>query len=444
MHRISVLQLGDVHYDEFSSAKLNVDDKDSRAPVHVVENIARPVSLVVGEHIKERLRRGDRPLIAICGDFTSRGARAPFERAIAYFEGILNADTKTAPTEDELHLVPGNHDVDWKSSMPYIDLSTDRLHPIADVVTSSALTAPLTLGSRHTTVYRGRARLSFSSVNSCRATGAYRQAPELAVDDPVVEAIHAETGMEREQIRQAIQQWGVKTESARHEALDIPLIESSDLQAIAGAIDSAEDHTLHVILAHHGFLPQVTARINPYSEMVNGGDVRRMLLNFAKPILYLHGHVHEDHVEILSSGGPQHRGLRESPVIVIAAPKLEHGYNEIVAEFGSLGKPLGITIKRYRISGGIMHTERDERISLCGRTVTDHRFKYILQRLHEFALATGDQILRWAHDDDAPDATRRLADDEIEECIETLCWQNVIDSSSARSTPFENREYSFR
>ncbi|MGU3649846.1 metallophosphoesterase [Mycolicibacterium sp. A43C] len=444
MHRISILQFGDIHFDEFSSAKLDVDKKDARPPVHLVDNIARPVSLVVGEHIKDRLRRADHPLIAVCGDFTSRGARPPFDRAIEYFEGVLNADAATAPREEEMHLVPGNHDVDWKSSMPYVDLSPDRLRPIADVVEHSALAAPLTLSSRHTAVHRGRARLSFSSVNTCRATGAYRQAPELAVDDPVVAAIHTETGMPIDQIRQAIQEWGVKTQSARHEALDIPLIESGDLQSIASAINAAEDHTLHVLLAHHGFLPQVTARINPYSEMVNGGDVRRMLLNFAKPILYLHGHVHEDHVEILASGGPRHRGIRESPVIVIAAPKLEQGYNEIVAEFGSLGKPLGITIKRYRITGGILHTEQDERISLCGRTVTDQRFKYILQRLHECALATGDQILRWARDDAAPDGTRSLTDDEIEECIETLCWQNVVDSTSARRISFENREYSFR
>lgn len=91
-----------------------------------------------------------------------------------------------------------------------------------------------------------------------------------------------------------------------------------------------------------------------------------------------------------------------------------------------------------------MHTEQDERISLCGRTVTDQRFKYIMQRLHEFAQATGDQILRWAREEAAPEETRRLDDGEIEECIETLCWQKVIDSTSPRSTLFENREYSFR
>ncbi|MFI2842021.1 metallophosphoesterase [Mycolicibacterium sp. PDY-3] len=442
VHRTSILQLGDIHFDEFSAATLNVDDKDSRAPAHLVANIARPVSLVVGEHLRRRLMVGDHPLIAICGDFTSRGARDPFDRAIEYLEGVLNADASTTPAEDELHLVPGNHDVDWKASMPYVDLSPDRLNPIAEVVNASRLTAPLTLTSRHTNIVRGRAKVSFCSVNSCRATGAYRQAPELTIDDPVVEAIRADTGLEPAQIRAAIQKWGQRTEVLRHEALDIPLIEASDLQAIASAITAAADDTLHVLLAHHGFLPQVTARINPYSEMVNGGDVRRTLLNFAKPVIYLHGHVHEDHVEILTSGGPNRRGLPEAPVIVVAAPKLEQGYNEIVAEFGSLGKPLGITIKRYRITGGIMHTEPDERISLCGRTVTDHRFKYLVQRLHEFPMATGDQILRWAGEEQAPEVTQRLHQEEIEECIETLCWQKVIDSTSSRTTPFESREYS--
>ncbi len=44
-------------------------------------------------------------------------------------------------------------------------------------------------------------------------------------------------------------------------------------------------------------------RIAPYTEVVNGGNVRRRLTNCGKPVVYLHGHIHDDPGPARTLGG---------------------------------------------------------------------------------------------------------------------------------------------
>ena len=68
-------------------------------------------------------------------------------------------------------------------------------------------------------------------------------------------------------------------------------------------VHDAPSNVLSVIVAHHNLLPQRLPRLAPYTELVNGGALRASLGELGKPVLYLHGHIHEDPIEILRSPG---------------------------------------------------------------------------------------------------------------------------------------------
>ncbi|WP_157863557.1 metallophosphoesterase [Mycolicibacterium obuense] len=438
-----MLQIGDIHYDKFSEKTLAVDNKDKTPPAGIVQNLARPVSLVIGEHLKSRMSAGDRPAVVICGDLTSRGDTETYKRAVAYLEQLLCAIPATCPNADQVHIVPGNHDVDWRKTMPYADLSVHRLRPIVDIVDSSLIPAPLTVTTRTSNIQSGNAAATISSVNTCRASGAYRQRPEFRIADPIIQALAEASGLDESELRSKVATALADSPPESHEGLDIPLIEAGDLQYLVTTIGQPPPSGLHIVAAHHGFLPQVTARINPYSEMVNGGDVRQALLASGRPVVYLHGHIHEDRVEVITAGSTMKQVPARPQVVIISAPEFADGYNELEFEFSERGTALGLIIKRYRIAGGVIYRAADERIALGGRSIVDPRAKYFIQKLHG-TMARGLDIIRWRSDASAPEDARQLDDDLLEECIEELCWQGVIDCDSDRTLPFAEREYRFK
>jgi DNA-binding HxlR family transcriptional regulator len=119
----------------------------------------------------------------------------------------------------------------------------------------------------------------------------------------------------------------------------------SDLAGGAKLID--------IVLSHHNLLPQAIPRIALYAELLNAGIARSRLLGLRKSILYCHGHIHDDPIEVLMD--PLNRG---SQLILISAPTLSRGFNTITVEFGRRGFPLGCIVTAHRLStrdGGVQH-----------------------------------------------------------------------------------------
>lgn len=440
----TVFQIGDLHFDDFVNAKFDVDDHKNRTPSGITAGIALRLSKTIADNLGHRLAQNPDALIAFCGDFTSRGNQVVFQEAIDYLGDFFKAAAGTDFTEKQVHLVPGNHDVDRKGSMKFVDLGVERFRPLAQIVAASSIPAPLTLTTRATELAIGRSSILFCSVNSCRASGSFRQAPELEVKDPIIDAIAESVGIARKKIVAQLKAAIVDNVKLDQEALDIPFITGEDLVGISNAVSATKStYTLPLILAHHGFLPQSTPRLDTYTEMVNGGEVRQVLASFDRPVVYLHGHIHEDTVEILRSGGPNRQSTSSlPPVVVISAPEFKEGYNEIVIEFGKSGMPLGLSLIRHRVAKGVITKSQPERISLSSRALVDDRFKHIIQELHKRTMAKGSQILDWR--DQGPAKSKTLSDEDVEECIETLCWQGLVDPHSDRSKPFEDREYTFK
>jgi hypothetical protein len=146
------------------------------------------------------------------------------------------------------------------------------------------------------------------------------------------------------------------------------------------AIDSLEEHVLPVVLSHHNVLPQAIPRIALYTEMLNSGLARTSLAGCKRPVLYLHGHVHDDPAEIVQ---PAERDL--GPLISISAPELTGGFNLLEIHYGNRGSPIGCRSIPYRIKRGALrplaersiHVRRSEQFETLG----DLRITEVMQHV---------------------------------------------------------------
>lgn len=141
-------------------------------------------------------------------------------------------------------------------------------------------------------------------------------------------------------------------------------------------------NALLVIAAHHNLLPQRLTRLAPYTELVNSGTLRASLMAAGRPVIYLHGHIHEDPIEIMAMPAGQ-------AVISISAPAAEDGFNLLEFNFTRSGLPLSCHINPWRFNAaGILHRAPASTVSLIGRRRRSH--DATLAKLYAHLLATGE------------------------------------------------------
>lgn len=442
---ITIFQIGDIHYDRLCAATTLNDPKDPRPPGGIKTAFERNLAPIVAQSLSAQLKSHPEAIVAICGDLTTAGDRAHYRSALNYIQAIMSpiAGEPALIDPDRIHLVPGNHDVDYKTggSMPCTDdLGTDRFTHLQDDIDRSDFSSPLTQGTRTSTYTRNQANIQLTSINTCRACGTPRELPALNLTDPLYELIAAHLKIDKSALLSAVKD--AATSSPRPgEILDIPLLHPDDLHELQQAVLQSPSRHLPVFLAHHGFLPQVINRINVYTEMVNGGQVRESLLKLGRPSVYLHGHVHRDSVEILRGGPPEH--ANGGPLVVIAAPLLLEGYNEIGIEFAEDGTPLGLILSRHRISrdDGVVRRQQPQRISLLPRLVTESRFKPVIAYLHDRSHALGRDIRNHLP---TLNGAKTVPDTELVDYLSRATWSGLIEiHPETLGQPFDDREYLF-
>lgn len=335
--RAYVFQLGDVHYPEHKKRR-EMDCKDSAFPLGLEELLSTPQLSSVLRKIVE-LQKVYKPYtILMCGDLTSRGLLDDYENCVRYLTHALNlADAD----ESCVHVVPGNHDIDRSKCLN----SSDTSHPakfktlqdtwnkeVGELLTVDLVreSDPFTV-SQNTKIY---------SMNSCVGCGEWRSLPEKVQDE----------------IGEVLTRFQTKNNSKDTfeligEQLDTPMFSMEDVESLNQKIDSSEPDVLPIILAHHNILPQSLTRIDLYTEMINSGVFRTRLAEQCRPIVYCHGHIHTDPVEVLSD--PTKSG---SQIITISAPELVAGFNLIEIFYNRDRIAIGLQLHKYRtqISGSVI------------------------------------------------------------------------------------------
>lgn len=328
MPRVRLFHLGDVHYPDADAERL-ADIKDKGFPAHLIESSSlRPLELVVRE-LHAELESGCDGLL-IAGDLTSRGDIGGYTRCLQY----LSAALESLPPE-RIHVVPGNHDVDRTAVDPTGHNVGAKFDALKRAWQAAGLPVLAVAGVRITEVTSPTGgRVILLSLNSSIGCGEKRHfPPEIADELERILKHFAATANPKDAF------------SLVGETLDTPAFEQKDIDDACRNIHTSEPAALPVVLSHHNLLPQALPRIAMYAELLNAGTARSRLLGLRRTLLYCHGHIHDNPIEILNDPS-----VPSSQLISISAPALNRGFNTITVEFGRKGFPLGCIVTTHRLS----------------------------------------------------------------------------------------------
>lgn len=353
MRRLKLIQIGDIHLPEAKLMPSLVDWKDGAFPSKLGEVISTtPMHSVMRQLLS--FIENERQSIAgilVCGDLTSRGDLHGYENCLNYLERTLQITQSSLWQADQIHVVPGNHDIDrtkYDHKQQNIYLKFDPL-----ILAWRKLGLPILAvrGFRQTQVTADGHSVDVFSINSCLGCGEQRSLPSK-IKERLHELIISNSD----------------SEELFWEQLDTPAFLEEDVHSVVSAIGQLQGFSLAVVIGHHNLLPQACPRLEIYTEVINGGLVRCRFSKCDHPIIYCHGHVHEDPVEIIQT--PQNSRGR---LISVACPKFVEGFNVIELRYSRSSIAIGCNIFPYRLqSDGSVRKLPSIRIHLRNHADAQH------------------------------------------------------------------------
>ncbi|KTE42933.1 hypothetical protein ATE62_04255 [Sphingopyxis sp. HIX] len=321
------------------------------------------------------------------GDYTSIGATDRIEDAVMVMDGIIN-DT-IGGRDIPIFGVPGNHDVSKADAVEFGDVGKFkhlvdafgkyRWRPTptqsfvryevagADGASLTAYLLNSSVGSWSKSLYPEGMRSSI--FESDASSEPLKLVDEHLFGDSLPKANSVDTLL-----------------TQVYEQLDTPYFRAVDLNDIATQLSEARKATL--VVSHHNLLPQYTPRVSYFGEVLNAGYARQAFLQSGADVIYLHGHIHDDPIEIVTSPEPG-----TGKIFMIAAPALPSGFNKITTFFTADKRPFLIKVTFFRVdrSGRVIsgNTAMSRLIPLIVRPEDllrkdVHRlWKYITQELPE-------------------------------------------------------------
>ena len=325
LNSVAVLQLGDIHFPQHKDT-VAVDHKDEAAPPALVAAVSgNPLQQVIRRARRRLDELGPSTLVAQCGDMTSFGDLSSYDQCVEYLTQALDL---TARQADLVHAVPGNHDVNRTLCDP-ADLFA-KFDPLAASWQKRSVPA---LDARHMRATRPvlpAGEVVAVGANSCVGSGERRYLP-ADVRDELGTLLAARSMAVAPAVLQASEQ------------LDTPAFHETHLSALDDELETVPASRVALVIGHHPLLPQTVPRIEIYTEVLNSGVVRSRLSQIGYPVVYLHGHVHADPVEVLTVGEG-----RSGRLVMISAPLLSDGFNELRIDLSASGWAIGCVVTRWR------------------------------------------------------------------------------------------------
>lgn len=266
--------------------------------------------------------------IAFMGDMTSFGKQEEFKQCVASFKDGVLEGRRIANLKEVTYILPGNHDLVRNSSLD-IDVEA-KFSPFRSHLEAEGFQTGHFTDSHSTDVGQPGGLVRIIALNSCYGCGEKMNLPH-----PVADAVVGK-----------IAEFKGKSEESLYASLlniDTPLIHDGHLSSAVDLVQSAEG--LSVVIAHHNLLPQSTPRIAAYTELLNAGLVRDRLLSLEKPVVYLHGHLHQEGLEVIS----RDRGT-DSRLVIVSAPIFRDGFNVVSIGHSQAGVPIGARVAEYRLT----------------------------------------------------------------------------------------------
>jgi hypothetical protein len=331
---IELLQIGDVHFDSADEKKGVSDVKDRGFAEKLTEPMRiSEINYIIQELMKESWE--NIRAILMCGDLTTFGNMDGYKRCLEFFsQRLLKFCSKFG--KESILIVPGNHDIirenfSEKSFFP-------KFMPIIKALNDGNFSEfPILILKKCELEDELLNKVIVVMINSCIGCGERRYYPK--------------------EISKVIPKAVSKSSIEDFEKLDTPIFYHKCIEDITNDIYLKNDKCMPIILTHHNLLTMRKNRIAVYTELLNGGGMRECLLSLGKPVLYLHGHIHDNPIEIIQS--PQYS---DAKVICVSAPLLfpnsmykdnKFGYNRIKIMFNQNNIPIGCEIIQHEFYNGI-------------------------------------------------------------------------------------------
>jgi hypothetical protein len=398
--RTHFLQIGDLHLPLTRKLRSTADLKDARFPKELEGSISTTPLKIVFRNIYQRLEDKLISGVFFMGDLTDIGNIEGYHFAARYVSNALQLGKGKIFEQIPVGIVCGNHDISRD-----LALDTDsnaKFLPLQEALAQVNLPAMAVSDPKWLHLGNSDAPITVGLLNSCIGCGAkeaippeFRESVAKAIADALV-AGHAEKAIRAYYDRQ----------------FDTPAFDLNTVEAIR--TNSTSKERLLILIAHHNLLPQSQPRISPYTELINSGSIRTALLDLHRPVLYLHGHTHEDRVEIISRPNSE-------KIAIISAPTVEHGFNEIEVVFTKSGIPLICHIVPWRFSSaGNFGPGNKINISLVGQRTrstdssTSVLYANILKKRYMYwpeLISNTKKLYKTSHEDELEQALELLHSD---------------------------------
>lgn len=338
-----ILQIGDVHFPEWKSAASDIDLKVSEFSERIVSEMQTDPLTTILEGLRDVCRNEHIDVALLMGDITSQGKTEYLRNAAATLAGLIN--DSDADYQIPIYGVPGNHDVSKTDAVNLGEVG--KFGPLERAYQSVKWAPPPILN--HIKQYlrpEDGEKIPIYLINSSVGSWSKALFPDglrelVFANDPAPIRIADTTPFKDPDGKSA----PAKTRAEQvYEQLDTPYFRAVEVQTIAKDIEKHKN--LAIVVAHHNLLPQYLPRVSHFGEVLNAGYARQQLLATGAKVLYLHGHIHTDPIEVISV--PDEDGS----IVSIAAPVLWKGFNLITVFQHAAGTPFAIKVSEHRVETG--------------------------------------------------------------------------------------------
>ena len=411
--RIRLVQIGDLHLPTAALARRNVDHKDKAFSIELRNIISSVPVKVVFRQIYRLLTNGSYHAVLLMGDLTDVGSIEYYQKSVAFIANSLQLGAGRHNEDVLVGIVPGNHDINRElAKEPGLGTKFAQLN---EALHRHKLPLMPVERSIETSIETNGAAASLILMNSCWGCGAIEYIP-AEFRASIAGAIENDLNKGDESL--------LRTYYDRQ--FDTPAFSNQCISDLVHTTKEAHESRLLIVAAHHNLLPQRLARLAPYTELVNSGALRASLLEAGRPVLYLHGHIHEDPIEVVSFPGGDN-------LVCVSAPAAENGFNIVEVVFTRSGAPLACQVTPWRFDqSGILREQPLRSIPLIGQRRRSH--SRALGHVYSHLINVGECY--WS-DLTAVSPPFFASDEEaqLQECVELLVADQTITVENYRSGP---------
>ena len=407
MEVFRLLQIGDVHFPDPENSTAPIDRKDLGFPGRIASGIGQPPLQAVCRRLTRVIETQDPDVIAFMGDYTDRGNQTELAAGAAYLFRQLPPAWAAKISSHSVTCI-GNHDIERATAAN----AKTRFDNVNTILTGAGFPAACIDQPTRINWTRSLAEIVVHGLNSCVGCGETRFLPSII--KPAVVAALADLiskSASPDLLNELI------------ESIDTPAIDESAIADLLNAIDATSKKTLNIVCAHHNIFPQNTPRVAPYAELINAGSFRNSLLSAQRPIVFLHGHIHQDPCEILRSAKK-----RRAAIISISAPVLRDGFNMLEFAANNKGTPLGVRIKQFRRMGNQIEESSTLEVpfwpTLEGLSHATRESREMIERLPSSSIAYSSDLMRKSG----------LPQDAFENTMHELRWLGIIEVQNPESS----------